>query len=96
MSDLRAARSQLAMSLAFHIVFAVVGMGMPLSTAPSEWRWLRGAEQIDLLLAKRWAKGTAVFFAAGAVPSMVLSFEPGACYCGRSQPARCCSSRPNW
>jgi len=37
MSDLRAARSQLAMSLAFHIVFAVVGMGMPLSTAPSEW-----------------------------------------------------------
>ena len=30
MSDLLAARSQMAMSLAFHIVFAAVGIGMPL------------------------------------------------------------------
>lgn len=41
MSDLLAARSQMAMSLAFHIVFAVAGMGMPLLLALSEWRWLR-------------------------------------------------------
>jgi cytochrome d ubiquinol oxidase subunit I len=33
MNDLLAARSQMAMSLAFHIVFAVVGMGMPLLMA---------------------------------------------------------------
>ncbi len=30
MSDLLAARSQMAISLAFHIIFAVVGIGMPL------------------------------------------------------------------
>jgi cytochrome d ubiquinol oxidase subunit I len=30
MSDLFAARSQMAMSLAFHILFAVAGIGMPL------------------------------------------------------------------
>jgi cytochrome bd ubiquinol oxidase subunit I len=77
MSNLLAARSQMAMSLAFHIVFAVVGMGMPLLMALSEWRWLRGGEQIDLLLAKRWAKGTAVLFAVGAVSGTVLSFELG-------------------
>jgi len=29
MSDLLAARSQMAMSLGFHILFAVVGIGMP-------------------------------------------------------------------
>ena len=29
MSDLLAARSQMAMSLAFHIIFAVMGIGMP-------------------------------------------------------------------
>jgi len=28
-TDLLAARSQMAISLAFHIVFAVVGIGMP-------------------------------------------------------------------
>jgi cytochrome d ubiquinol oxidase subunit I len=77
MSNLLAARSQMAMSLAFHIVFAVVGMGMPLLMALSEWRWLRGADEIDLLLAKRWAKGTAVLFAVGAVSGTVLSFELG-------------------
>src|SRR5579863_3114854 len=77
MSNLFAARSQMAMSLAFHIVFAVVGMGMPLLMALSEWRWLRSGEQIDLLLAKRWAKGTAVLFAVGAVSGTVLSFELG-------------------
>ena len=77
MSDLLAARSQMAMSLAFHIVFAVVGMGMPLLMALSEWRWMRSGQPVDLLLAKRWAKGTAVFFAVGAVSGTVLSFELG-------------------
>jgi cytochrome bd ubiquinol oxidase subunit I len=77
MSNLLAARSQMAMSLAFHIVFAVVGMGMPLLMALSEWRWLRSGEQVYLLLAKRWAKGTAVLFAVGAVSGTVLSFELG-------------------
>jgi cytochrome d ubiquinol oxidase subunit I len=43
----------------------------------SEWRWLRGGQEVDLLLAKRWAKGTAVLFAVGAVSGTVLSFELG-------------------
>lgn len=77
MSDLIAARSQMAMSLGFHIVFAVVGMGMPLLMVLSEWRWLRGGQEVDMLLAKRWAKGTAVLFAVGAVSGTVLSFELG-------------------
>ena len=77
MSDLLAARSQMAMSLAFHIVFAVVGMGMPALMVLSEWRWLRRGEEVHLLLAKRWAKGTAVLFAVGAVSGTVLSFELG-------------------
>jgi len=77
MSDLLAARSQMAFSLAFHIIFAVVGMGMPLLMVLSEWRWLRGGRSVDLQLAKRWAKGTAVLFAVGAVSGTVLSFELG-------------------
>jgi len=41
MSNLFAARSQMAVSLAFHIVFAEVGIAMPLMMTVAEWRWLR-------------------------------------------------------
>jgi cytochrome bd ubiquinol oxidase subunit I len=77
MSDLLAARSQMAMSLAFHIIFAVVGIGMPVLMVVAERRWRRTGDAIYLELAKRWAKGTAILFAVGAVSGTVLSFELG-------------------
>ena len=77
MSDLLAARSQMAMSLAFHIIFAVVGIGMPVLMVIAERRWQKTGDPIYLELAKRWAKGTAILFAVGAVSGTVLSFELG-------------------
>ena len=77
MSDLLAARSQMAMSLAFHIVFAVVGIGMPVLMVLAERRWQKTGDPLCLELAKRWAKGTAILFAVGAVSGTVLSFELG-------------------
>ena len=77
MNDILAARSQMAMSLAFHIIFAVIGIGMPLLMVIAEWRWLRTKDEVYLMLAKRWAKGTAILFAVGAVSGTVLSFELG-------------------
>jgi cytochrome bd ubiquinol oxidase subunit I len=77
MSNLLAARSQMAVSLAFHILFAEVGIAMPLMMVIAEWRWLRTSEREYLELAKRWAKGTAILFAVGAVSGTVLSFELG-------------------
>ena len=77
MNDLLAARSQMGMSLAFHIIFAVVGIGMPLLMVLAERRWLTTGDRIYLELAKRWAKGTAIMFAVGAVSGTVLSFELG-------------------
>ena len=77
MSDLLAARAQMAMSLAFHIIFAVVGVAMPVLMVVAERRWQRSGDRIYLELAKRWAKGTAILFAVGAVSGTVLSFELG-------------------
>jgi cytochrome d ubiquinol oxidase subunit I len=77
MSDLLAARSQMAMSLAFHIIFAVVGIGMPALMVIAERKWQRSGDPIYLELAKRWANGTAILFAVGAVSGTVLSFELG-------------------
>src|SRR5437899_6956125 len=77
MNDLLAARSQMAMSLAFHIIFAAIGIAMPLLMVIAEWKWLRTKDEVYLTLAKRWAKGTAILFAVGAVSGTVLSFELG-------------------
>jgi cytochrome bd ubiquinol oxidase subunit I len=77
MTDLIAARSQMAMSLGFHIVFAALGIAMPVLMAAAEWRWLKTQDEEYLRLAKRWGKGTAILFAVGAVSGTVLSFELG-------------------
>jgi cytochrome d ubiquinol oxidase subunit I len=77
LSDLLAARSQMAISLGFHIVFAEIGIAMPLLMVLAEWRWHRTGDPEYLTLAKRWAKGSAVLFAVGAVSGTVLSFELG-------------------
>src|SRR5690348_5162855 len=77
MSDLHAARSQMAISLAFHIIFALVGMAMPVLMVVAERRWLTTHDEIYHELAQRWAKGTAILFAVGAVSGTVLSFELG-------------------
>lgn len=77
MPDLLAARSQMGISLAFHIVFAVVGIAMPVMMVVAERRWQVTGHAIYLDLAKRWSKGTAILFAVGAVSGTVLSFELG-------------------
>jgi cytochrome bd ubiquinol oxidase subunit I len=77
MSNLLAARLQMAVSLGFHIVFAVAGMAMPLLMAIAERRWLVTKDPVWRELAQRWAQGTAILFAVGAVSGTVLSFELG-------------------
>lgn len=77
MSDLLAARLQMAVSLGFHIVFAEIGIAMPLMMVIAEWRWRRTGDEAWRELARRWARGTAILFAVGAVSGTVLSFELG-------------------
>src|SRR5712664_4894876 len=67
----------MAISLGFHIVFAVVGIAMPVLMVIAEDRWIRRKDEASLLLARRWAQGTAILFAVGAVSGTVLSFELG-------------------
>jgi cytochrome bd ubiquinol oxidase subunit I len=76
-TDLSAARWLFGSSLAFHILFASVGVAMPLMMVIAEWRWRRTGSVVHLELARRWAKGTALLFAVGAVSGTVISFELG-------------------
>jgi cytochrome d ubiquinol oxidase subunit I len=75
--DLAAARGQMELSLSFHIVFAVLGVGMPWLVFFAEWRGLRTGDPCWTALARRWSKAVAVLFAVGAVSGTVLSVEFG-------------------
>jgi cytochrome d ubiquinol oxidase subunit I len=76
-NDFLFARSQMGMSLGFHIIFAAVGIGMPVLMAIAEALYLRTGRPVYLELAKRWARGSAILFAVGAVSGTVLAFELG-------------------
>src|ERR687893_2398044 len=77
METLTAARWQMTLSLAFHMIFAAVGIGLPLLLVIVEGLWLRTGGEHYLSLAKRWAKATGILFALGAVSGTALSFELG-------------------
>ena len=76
-NDFLFARSQMGMSLAFHIVFAAIGISLPVLMVISEALYLRTGRPVFLELAKRWSRGAAILFAVGAVSGTVLSFELG-------------------
>lgn len=77
MDDFIAARSQMALSLGFHIIFACIGMVMPFFMAVAHYYWLKTGNVVYKNIAKAWSKGVAIFFATGAVSGTVLSFELG-------------------
>ncbi|WP_342645150.1 cytochrome ubiquinol oxidase subunit I [Mucilaginibacter sp. CSA2-8R] len=77
MNDFLAARSQMALSLGFHIVYACIGMVMPFFMAVAHYRWLKTRDENHKNIAKAWSKGVAIFFATGAVSGTILSFELG-------------------
>jgi cytochrome d ubiquinol oxidase subunit I len=77
MDVLTAARAQMEVSLAFHMVFAALGIGMPLQMVLAERAWRRTGREHYRDLARKWAKATALTFAVGAVSGTALSFELG-------------------
>ncbi len=77
MSNLLAARAQMGTSLAFHIIFSALGVGLPLLLCIAEGLALRKRDANWMLLTRRWAKAAAILFAIGAVSGTILSFELG-------------------
>ena len=71
------ARSQMAFTLAFHIILVPLGVSWAFMTLIANYRALRHDDAAALLLAQRWSKYMAVTFAVGAVTGTVLSFEFG-------------------
>jgi len=77
MNDFIAARSQMALSLGFHIIYSCIGMVMPVFMAISNYKWIKTGDIVYKNITQAWSKGVAIFFATGAVSGTMLSFELG-------------------
>ena len=77
MTDLLAARAQMGTSLAFHIIFSALGVGLPLLLCIAEGLALKTKNPVWMMLTRRWARAAAILFAIGAVSGTILSFELG-------------------
>jgi len=66
MSDLLAARAQMGTSLAFHIIFASLGVGLSLLLCIAEGLALWHKDATWMTLTRRWTKAFALLFAIGA------------------------------
>ncbi|MGV9341417.1 cytochrome ubiquinol oxidase subunit I [Streptomyces sp. NPDC003688] len=76
-AQLLPARSQMAFTLASHIILVPLGVALPLITLIMHGYGLRRGDGTALLLARRWSAVMAVQFAIGVVTGTVLSFEFG-------------------
>ncbi|MEU6242548.1 cytochrome ubiquinol oxidase subunit I [Streptomyces sp. NPDC047024] len=76
-AQLLPARSQMAFTLASHIILVPLGVALPLITLIMHGYGLRRGDETALLLARRWSAVMAVQFAIGVVTGTVLSFEFG-------------------
>src|SRR5260370_13677370 len=72
-----AARASFGTSLAFHIIFASFGVGLPLLFCIAEGIGLRRRDATWYILARRWSRAAGILFVIGAVSGTTLSFELG-------------------
>ncbi|CAL27618.1 cytochrome ubiquinol oxidase subunit I [Staphylococcus carnosus] len=64
-----------AMTLAVHIVFATIGVGMPLMFVIAEFIGIKKNSARFITLAKRWAKGYAITVAVGVVTGTIIELQ---------------------
>lgn len=63
------------MTLAFHIIFATLGVGMPLMISIAEFIGIRRKDPHYLMLARRWARGFIITVAIGVVTGTAIGLQ---------------------
>ncbi len=69
------ARALMGSTLAIHIIFAVIGMGLPLFISLAELIGIRRNDRDLQLMARRWTKALLILFAVGSVTGTAVAFE---------------------
>ena len=77
MDHVLSARALMGISLGFHIIYATIGVGLPLLLMLAEGVSFRTGDELYHLLARSWVRPAGLLFAIGAVSGTILSFELG-------------------
>jgi cytochrome bd ubiquinol oxidase subunit I len=77
MDQVLSARALMGISLGFHIIYATIGVGLPLLLMLAEAVALRTGDESYRDLARSWVRPAGMLFAIGAVSGTILSFELG-------------------
>ncbi|RXT07836.1 cytochrome ubiquinol oxidase subunit I [Ammoniphilus sp. CFH 90114] len=64
-----------SMTLGFHIIFATIGVGVPLLICLAEWWGIRKNDPHYILLARRWARGFVITVAIGVVTGTCIGLQ---------------------
>lgn len=62
-------------TLAFHIIFATIGVGVPIMIAIAEFMGIKRNDPHYLLLARRWARGFTITVAVGVVTGTAIGLQ---------------------
>lgn len=75
MSDLLLARSLFGTTMAFHIIFATIGVGLPLMILTAELLYQKTKDQEYAVMAKRWTKVFAVQLGVGIPTGTIAGMQ---------------------
>lgn len=70
-----ASRFLTLLTLSFHIIYATIGVGVPLMIMIAQWIGIRKNDEHYILMARRWARGFVVTVAVGVVTGTVIGLQ---------------------
>lgn len=62
-------------TLSFHIIYATIGVGVPLMIMIAQWVGIRKNDEHYILLARRWARGFIITVAVGVVTGTAIGLQ---------------------
>lgn len=75
MSSLEWSRALTETTLAFHIIFATIGVGIPIFISIAEWMGIRFKDPLYTLMARRWTRGFVITVAVGVVTGTCIGLQ---------------------
>ncbi|TFB14162.1 cytochrome ubiquinol oxidase subunit I [Filobacillus milosensis] len=68
-------RTLTGLTLAFHIIYATIGVGIPLMIAIAQWIGIKKNDEHYILLARRWTRGFVITVAVGVVTGTAIGLQ---------------------
>lgn len=63
------------LTLSFHIIYATIGVGVPLMIMVAQWVGIKNNDEHYILLARRWARGFVITVAVGVVTGTAIGLQ---------------------